>query len=141
MRVRFADGCAAFSCKFGGHLDYDCQQSTVSLDEFETARLLADVKAHIRSGATESIAEIGLDPTSGQWFYHTLRRDKTVANHIHTVFSTLTGLAENVTAEELQYRLQAGDGPDCDLWDTEREAQVKHLLDLQQRAQKQQRLK
>ena len=164
MTVRFHDGEASFSCNHNcdaGDVEVAVSRATVSLDEFDTARLAADVHAHLRSsggagkgsnsnsrGGGVAVAEIGLDPTSGAWFYHTLRRDKTRPNALATVLSTLTGLAENITAEELQYRLQAvpngsgggGSGSD-DRWDAERHAQARHLLALQEKEQKSKRPK
>ena len=74
MQVTFHDGEASFSCNHNGGVEVECQRATVSLDEFDTARLAADVHAHLSGGGGGrggvAIAEIGLDPTSGCWFYH-----------------------------------------------------------------------
>jgi hypothetical protein len=98
-------------------------------------------------GGGAIIAEVGLDPGTGEWFYKGLRPDKDRPNALHTVMSTLIELAENVGAEELEARLLASATPTTstttagaatagvagaaleDTWETERSGQAKDLLD------------
>jgi hypothetical protein len=72
----------------------------VKLPQSELRRLEAD-----RQETGSKIAEVGFDPTTGEWYYLTMRPDKTDPNHISTVLGTLLELAESLTTEELRYRM------------------------------------
>jgi hypothetical protein len=69
----------------------------------DTARLCADL-AMLRSRHA-TICEVGLDPGTGEWFYKGIRPDKDRPNALRTVLSTLVELAENVSVEELEWRM------------------------------------
>lgn len=72
----------------------------VHLPTSELRRLEAD-----RAETGSKIAEVGFDPTTGEWYYLTMRPDKIAPNHISTVLGTLLELAESLTTEELRYRM------------------------------------
>ncbi|KAL9179876.1 hypothetical protein ACHAXT_007846 [Thalassiosira profunda] len=71
----------------------------------ERRRLEAD-----RDENGSKIAEVGFDPTTGEWYYRTMRPDKTIPNHISTVLGTLLELAESLSTEELRYRMSVPSG-------------------------------
>lgn len=56
------------------------------------------------------IAEVGFDPDTGEWYYLTMRPDKTTSNHISTVLGTLLELAESLGVNELRYRMSVPNG-------------------------------
>jgi len=56
------------------------------------------------------IAEVGLDPTTGEWYYPTMRPDKIAPNHISTVLGSLLELAEGLSTEELRNRMSVPKG-------------------------------
>jgi len=143
MAVRFVDGTARLACSHdGGEVDFS---EHASLGWHDTARLAADYDA-VHAGmsgmsSSAAIAEVGLDPATGDWFYKGLRPDKDRANALHTVLSTLLELAENVGAEELEARLLApGNDPRGDCWETDRAGQARELLARTHRAAAEARL-
>jgi len=71
----------------------------------ERLRLEADMAA---SGGR--IAEIGFNSEMGEWYYLTMRSDKTTPNHISTVLGTLLELSENLSSDELRYRMRVPPG-------------------------------
>lgn len=75
------------------------------LPESERHRLEAD-----RHENSSKIAEVGFDPTIGEWYYRTMRPDKVAPNHISTVLGTLLELAESLSTEELRYRMSVPSG-------------------------------
>lgn len=93
------------------------------LPEIERRRLEAD-----REESKCKIAEVGFDPTTGEWFYLTMRPDKIAPNHISTVLGTLLELAESLTTEELRYRMSVPPGSRDTYWKDVRGMQ-KQLLD------------
>ncbi len=72
----------------------------IRLPSSERRRLEAD---RAENGA--KIAEVGFEPTTGEWYYLTMRPDKIAPNHISTVLGTLLELAESLSTEELRYRM------------------------------------
>lgn len=72
----------------------------IHLPKSELRRLAAD-----KAECGGNIAEVGLEPSTGEWYYLTMRPDKTVPNHISTVLGTLLELAESLGTEELRYRM------------------------------------
>jgi mRNA guanylyltransferase len=78
----------------------------IHLPASERRRLEAD-----RAETGSRIAEVGFDPTTGEWYYLTMRTDKGGnPNHISTVLGTLLELAESLTTEELRYRMSVPPG-------------------------------
>lgn len=72
----------------------------IRLPNSERRRLEAD-----RDESGTKIAEVGFEPTTGEWYYGTMRPDKIAPNHISTVIGTLLELAESLSTEELRYRM------------------------------------
>jgi hypothetical protein len=72
----------------------------IRLPNSERRRLEAD-----RAENNATIAEVGFEPTTGEWYYLTMRPDKITPNHISTVIGTLLELAESLSTEELRYRM------------------------------------
>lgn len=72
----------------------------IHLPSSELRKLEAD-----RAETGANIAEVGLEPSTGEWYYLTMRPDKIAPNHISTVLGTLLELAESLGTEELRYRL------------------------------------
>jgi len=77
----------------------------IQLPGSERQRLEAD-----RNETKANIAEVGLDPSTGEWYYSTMRPDKNAPNHISTVLGSLMELAENLGTEELRYRMNVQPG-------------------------------
>jgi mRNA-capping enzyme len=78
------------------------------------------------------IAEVGFDPTTGEWYYLTMRPDKVAPNHISTVLGTLLELAESLTTEELRYRMSVPPGA-RDTYRRDVHSMQKQLLEHQRR--------
>mmetsp|Transcript_11314 Transcript_11314/g.20787 ORF Transcript_11314/g.20787 Transcript_11314/m.20787 type:complete len:789 (-) Transcript_11314:61-2427(-) len=100
------------------------------LPSSERHRLEAD-KAETGS----KIAEVGFDPTTGEWYYLTMRPDKIAPNHISTVLGTLLELAESLSTEELRYRMSVPSGT-RDTYTKDVRNMQKQLLEHQRRKNK-----
>jgi len=72
----------------------------IRLPNSERRRLEAD-----RDESGAKIAEVGFEPSTGEWYYLTMRPDKIAPNHISTVIGTLLELAESLSTDELRYRM------------------------------------
>jgi len=99
----------------------------VRLPSTERHRLEAD-----RAESGSKIAEVGFDPETGEWYYRTMRPDKVAPNHISTVLGTLLELAENLSTEELRYRMSVPSGT-RDTYTKEVRNMQKQLLEHQRR--------
>jgi hypothetical protein len=99
----------------------------VVLPPCERARLEAD---KFEGGGR--IAEVGFDPEVGEWYYLTIRGDKTTPNHISTVLGTLFELAESLTTDELRYRMSVPPGT-RDNFRKDMKGMLSQLLDHQRR--------
>ncbi|KAL3812187.1 hypothetical protein ACHAXA_011873 [Cyclostephanos tholiformis] len=88
-----------------------------------------------RHESGSKIAEVGFDPTTGEWYYRTMRPDKVAPNHISTVLGTLLELAESLSTEELRYRMSVPTGT-RDTYTKDVRNMQKHLLDHQRRKNK-----
>jgi len=102
----------------------------VHLPQSELRRLEAD-----REETGSRIAEVGFDPTTGEWYYLTMRPDKIAPNHISTVLGTLLELAESLTTEELRYRMSVPAGA-RDTYRKDVRRMQKQLLDHQRKENK-----
>jgi hypothetical protein len=100
------------------------------LPDSERRRLEAD-----RQESGSKIAEVGFDPTTGEWYYRTMRPDKVAPNHISTVLGTLLELAESLSTEELRYRMSVPSGT-RDTYTRDVRNMQKQLLDHQRRKNK-----
>ena len=96
----------------------------------ERHRLEAD-----RAENGSKIAEVGFDPTTGEWYYRTMRPDKVAPNHISTVLGTLLELAESLSTEELRYRMSIPSGT-RDTYAKDVRTMQKQLLEHQRRKNK-----
>jgi hypothetical protein len=99
----------------------------VMLPKSERMRLEAD-----RFEAGGKIAEVGFNPETGEWYYLTMRSDKTTPNHISTVLGTLLELAESLTTDELRYRMSVPAGS-RDTYRKDMRGMLKQLLDHQRK--------
>eukprot|EP00554_Chaetoceros_debilis_P016742 CAMPEP_0194121528 /NCGR_PEP_ID=MMETSP0150-20130528/47384_1 /TAXON_ID=122233 /ORGANISM="Chaetoceros debilis, Strain MM31A-1" /LENGTH=789 /DNA_ID=CAMNT_0038813999 /DNA_START=192 /DNA_END=2557 /DNA_ORIENTATION=- len=102
----------------------------IHLPRSELRRLEAD---RAESGA--NIVEVGLEPTTGEWYYLTMRPDKIAPNHISTVMGTLMELAESLGTEELRYRMSVPSGG-RDTYRKDMRKMQKQLLDHQRKVNK-----
>ncbi|KAL3759662.1 hypothetical protein ACHAWU_009809 [Discostella pseudostelligera] len=100
------------------------------LPDSERHRLEAD-----RHETGSKIAEVGFDPTTGEWYYRTMRPDKVAPNHISTVLGTLLELAESLSTEELRYRMSVPSGT-RDSYTKDVRNMQKQLLEHQRRKNK-----
>lgn len=103
------DGQLAFTCggKDGYEIDYP-----LKITDQDYERLLRDISRHRDE---VNVIECSYDQWSGNWIYHKLRSDKNRPNHISIVFDTLEVIAQNVSPEELMYRIPLQD-PAHDDW-------------------------
>ncbi|KAL7534049.1 hypothetical protein ACHAXR_008099 [Thalassiosira sp. AJA248-18] len=109
-----------------------------SVDMTRYLRLPASERHRLEADRHENgskIAEVGFDPTTGEWYYRTMRPDKTAPNHISTVLGTLLELAESLSTEELRYRMSVPSGT-RDTYTKEVRSMQKQLLDHQRRKNK-----
>jgi len=100
------------------------------LPDSERHRLEAD-----QHETGSKIAEVGFDPTTGEWYYRTMRPDKVAPNHISTVLGTLLELAESLSTEELRYRMSVPSGT-RDSYTKDVRNMQKQLLEHQRRKNK-----
>ena len=105
----------------------------VLLPQSERLRLEAD---RFEVGGT--IAEVGFDPETGEWYYVTMRSDKVTPNHISTVLGTLLELAESLTTDELRYRMGIPAGT-RDTYRKDMRGMFKQLLNFQRQKLQSQR--
>lgn len=105
----------------------------IHLPASERRRLEAD-----RSESGSQIAEVGLEPSTGEWYYLTMRPDKVAPNHISTVLGSLMELAECLSTEELRYRMSVHPGS-RDTYRKELKKMQKQLLDFQRDGNKKMR--
>ena len=109
-----------------------------SVDMTRYLRLPASERHRLEADRHENgskIAEVGFDPTTGEWYYRTMRPDKVAPNHISTVLGTLLELAESLSTEELRYRMSVPTGA-RDTYTKEYRTMQKQLLDYQRRKNK-----
>ena len=99
----------------------------VLLPKSERMRLEAD-----KFEARGRIVEVGFDPETGEWYYLTLRGDKVAPNHISTVIGSTLELGENVTTEELRYRMSVPPGQ-RDMFRKDMRGMLRQLLEHQRK--------
>lgn len=102
----------------------------IHLPKSELRRLEAD-----RNETNANIAEVGLEPSTGEWYYLTMRPDKIAPNHISTVIGTLLELAECLGTEELRYRMSVPSNA-RDTYRKDIRKMQKQLLDHQRKSNK-----
>lgn len=99
----------------------------VSLPKSERLRMEAD-----KTESGLNIAEVGFDPETADWYYVTMRQDKTTPNHISTVLGSFLELGECLTTEELRYRMNVPAGG-LDTYRKDVRRMLRQLLDHQRR--------
>ena len=99
----------------------------IRLPPSERHRLEAD-----RHDNGSKIAEVGFDATTGEWYYLTMRPDKTAPNHISTVLGTMLELAEALSTEELRYRMSVPPGL-RDTYNKDTRSMQRQLLNIQRK--------
>lgn len=102
----------------------------VRLPAAERHRMEAD-----RNESGSKIAEVGFDPETGEWYYRTMRPDKISPNHISTVLGSMLELAENISTQELRYRMSIPSGT-RDTYAKDVRNMQKQLLEHQRRKNK-----
>jgi hypothetical protein len=126
LRHNDEDDALRVGCKGEEHTSVDMSQH-ILLPKSERMRLEAD---KFESGGR--IVEVGFDPETGEWYYQTMRSDKTDPNHVSTVLATLLELAESLTTEELRYRMSIPAGH-RDTYRKDMRGMLKQLLDHQRK--------
>jgi hypothetical protein len=85
-------------CGVDGDNEQECYYTTFPPEDLQ--RLKADWERHHRN-SNRAIIECTYDTRAGIWRYYAMRPDKNVPNFITTMCDTWTGIAENVTENEL----------------------------------------
>jgi hypothetical protein len=91
----------------------DIEVRSVEFSPEDTARLSDDIRQRPNSDGTYVI-ECTYDIWAGRWHYASIRADKKQGNNVRTVFDTLEVIAENITEQELCYRVPRA--PQDDHW-------------------------
>jgi mRNA guanylyltransferase len=107
FQVVTVNGQYSFYCNNGSNkplVEFDIQFIEKDRIRFEEDRR----KYGLEGGAV--IVECSYDSWSACWRYHQIRKDKTIPNHIRIAIESLLAIAQNITLEELQFRLTRRDG-------------------------------
>jgi mRNA guanylyltransferase len=91
----------------------DIEVRSVEFSPEDTARLSDDIRQRPNSDGTYVI-ECTYDIWAGRWHYASIRADKKQGNHVRTVFDTLEVIAENISEQEISYRVPRA--PQDDHW-------------------------
>jgi len=113
FKVCFRDnGTALYFTCLGPHgMDIEYQ---ASLSEEDMRRLKLDIERQPDKG--QLIVEMSHNHLRGEWRYLLLRNDKNRANFVGIVFDTLEVLSENISLNELLYRISST--TETDDWET-----------------------
>jgi len=100
-----------------GILNLFCQANDDELIKCRTVRFSDDeeqtVRGHLALSGTEPlVCECLYDTKEGRWRFLHVRPDKKKANHISVVFDTFEAASENITQDEILYRVMVR--PDTD---------------------------
>jgi hypothetical protein len=87
-----------------GDRHQDIEVRSVEFSPDDTARLSDDIRLH-QSADNTHVIECTYDIWAGRWHYSSIRADKKQGNNVRTVFDTLEVIAENITEQELCYRV------------------------------------
>jgi len=110
-----------FQAEEQAYVDFSQQ---VDFGTQDMLRLVADMK-----GQTQAIAEFCLNSETGLWKYNFMRPDKAIPNFSATVLDTMSGIADNLSIEELEYRVRCK-GPDEDKYEQVHRDHMKKLQSL-----------
>jgi hypothetical protein len=114
-------------CFTGGPMEPRIDMTThVILPRSERLRLEAD-----KYESQGKIAEVGFDAEIGEWYYLTMRADKSEPNRLQTVLGSMGELAESISPEELQFRMSIPPGHDTYWRDVQKMKKQMHHHQLQ----------
>jgi mRNA guanylyltransferase len=99
-------------------------KSVTFLDNDRT-QLLNDMSNH--TNLKSYIIECSYDPWIGYWRYQGIRTDKNKPNALSVIFDVMECISENITKEELIYRLQLS--PEKDNWQVQIQTLCKSLAE------------
>eukprot|EP00005_Dracoamoeba_jomungandri_P005739 CAMPEP_0174252908 /NCGR_PEP_ID=MMETSP0439-20130205/2274_1 /TAXON_ID=0 /ORGANISM="Stereomyxa ramosa, Strain Chinc5" /LENGTH=788 /DNA_ID=CAMNT_0015333607 /DNA_START=26 /DNA_END=2392 /DNA_ORIENTATION=- len=105
----------------------DCgRDETCSLVQFssqDVSRLQSDLKS--TGDVSEQVQVKCLyDAKRGKWHYHSLRTDQSSITSLKSVFSTLLAIAQNISREEILYRIMQTSQSDD--WEKKQHSQRRH---------------
>jgi hypothetical protein len=112
-----------FTCFGGDKIDIDYP---LNMKQEDLGRLYQDIQ---RIGAP-LIVECSYDHWNGNWNYHMIRTDKDKPNHIRVILDTLETISENVSKEEIMYRVSITE-PRLDDWKGKVRQSYQRILDEQ----------
>lgn len=100
-------------CVGSGNVEVECREVNFSQEDLDRLK-----KEFLRARDISCIiAECSFQPKYGTWKFHQVRPDKRKGNYISIVMDTMESIAENLSTEELKYRIPLK--PDQDQWDEE----------------------
>jgi len=101
------------SCTGPGNTEIECREANFPPED------LAKLRIEMKRARDPSIviAECSFQPKIGKWKFHQTRPDKKKGNFITIVMDTMESIAENLSHEELKYRIPLK--PESDNWDEE----------------------
>ena len=86
------------------------------------------------AGKGNVVCEFAFNPEVGKWEYKLVRHDKDKSNYYVTILDTIAALAENVTQDELEYKMLCGSLKDADeSWGRRMKRATKEILDAKRR--------
>ncbi|KAM9970073.1 hypothetical protein ACTFIW_008006 [Dictyostelium discoideum] len=101
------------SCVANDNIEVDCREVNFSNDDLQKLR-----REFQRARDTSTVvAECSFQPKWGTWKFHQVRHDKKKGNYISIVMDTMESIAENLSSDELKYRIPLL--PHDDNWEEE----------------------
>ncbi len=113
LKLRFDQRHERWMLYCTGDRGSEIELRALDLSAADTAKISDDMRTNQhRTDDGGVVIELSYDVWGGRWHYQTIRADKQVGNNVRTVFDTLEVIAENVTEQELCYRLPRAPGDD-----------------------------
>jgi len=106
-----------------GHQQIDFSNQ-MSLPVHDRARLYGDM-----GQKQQAVCEFAFNPECGKWEYKLIRHDKDKSNYYITILDTIAALAENVTQDELEFRMLCSSSEQGNEWDREMKRATKAVLE------------
>eukprot|EP01132_Coremiostelium_polycephalum_P010660 gene10660-13057_t len=101
------------TCTGNGDMEIECREAIFCDADKEKLK-----KEFLRARDPNCIiAECSFQPKLGTWKFHQVRHDKIKGNYISIVMDTMESIAENLTQDEIKYRIPLR--PEQDNWDNE----------------------
>ncbi|KAF2073755.1 hypothetical protein CYY_004924 [Polysphondylium violaceum] len=113
FKINFRQNRFFLSCTGTQNTEIDCREANFSPEDMEKLR----IELKRARDPTIVIAECSFQPKIGKWKFHQTRPDKKKGNFITIVMDTMESIAENLSHEELKYRIPLK--PENDNWDDE----------------------